>query len=173
MEQSSIRRIVYLGLLTGLAVGLHVFEALIPVPSDLLVPGFKLGLANIVSLYAILNFDLKDAIMIAILRTILGSLLAGTFMTITFFFSFSGGLASALIMGLAYRFWSKYFSLLGISLIGALTHNLAQLSVAALVIKSAGIFGYLPYMLFFALPTGVFVGLVTIQIQKRYSTSRR
>lgn len=173
MAYSSTRRIVYLGLTTGLALGLHIFEALIPMPTDLLVPGFKLGLANIVSLYVIMNFGTKDAVVVSILRTILGSLMSGTFLTVTFFFSFFGGLVSAIVMGILYKYGSKYFSMLGISLAGALTHNLTQLLVAAFVIQKMGIFGYLPYMLFFALPTGAFVGLVTAQVHKHYTLGQR
>jgi len=169
---SKTRRVVYLGLATGLAMALHIFEGLIPLPTDLIVPGFKLGLANIISLYVVVNFGTKDAVAISILRTTLGSLLGGTFMTPTFFFSFAGGLASALLMGLVYRYGSKFFSLLGISLIGAITHNVAQLMVASLIIETVSIFGYLPYMLFFALPTGAFVGLVTGQVVKYYSFQR-
>lgn len=169
MTHSNTRRVVYLGLTTGLALGLHIFEALIPLPTDLVVPGFKLGLANIVSLYVIMNFGTKDAVTVAILRTILGSLLSGTFMTVTFFFSFSGAIVSSLIMGFLYKYATKYFSMLGISLIGALTHNLAQLIVASFVIQTWGIFSYLPYMLVFALPTGAIVGLVTAQVHKHYA----
>ncbi|HHY14953.1 MAG TPA: Gx transporter family protein [Firmicutes bacterium] len=168
MAHSQTGRIVYLGLATGLALGLHIFEALIPLPTDLVVPGFKLGLANIVSLYVIMNFDIKDAVLVSILRTVLGSLLSGTFMTVTFFFSFSGGLVSALVMGLLYKYASRFFSILGISLAGALAHNLAQLTVAFYVVRAVGIFAYLPYMLFFALPTGFFVGLVTRQVHKHF-----
>ncbi len=171
MEQSNTRRIVYLGLLTGLALGLHLLENMLPLPTNITVPGFKLGLANIVSLYVILNFTIKDAVTITILRTVLASLAGGTFLSITFFFSFFGGIVSTLVMGLAQRYLGRFFSLLGISLIGAVIHNLTQLSIAAVVIESAGIFGYLPYMLFFALPTGAFVGLVTAQINKHYSAA--
>jgi heptaprenyl diphosphate synthase len=169
---SQTRRLVYLGLATGLAMALHIFEGLIPMPTDLIVPGFKLGLANIITLYVVVNFGIRDAVVVSILRTTLGSLLAGTFMTVTFFFSFAGGLASAIVMGLVYKFGSTFFSLLGISLVGAVTHNVAQLLVASVVIETVGIFAYLPYMLFFALPTGAFVGLVTGQVHKYYSFGR-
>ncbi|MDI9442452.1 MAG: Gx transporter family protein [Bacillota bacterium] len=172
MTNPRTNRIVYLGLATGMALGLHIFEAFIPMPTDLMVPGFKLGLANIVSLYVIMNFDLKDAVLVSILRTVLGSLLSGTFMTVTFFFSLAGGLVSALVMGIMYRYTSRYFSVVGISLAGAIMHNLAQLTVAYYVTRAAGIFAYLPYMLFFALPTGLFVGLVTKRIHKYMPVSR-
>lgn len=172
MAHSQTSRIIYLGLATGLALALHIFEAIIPMPTDLVVPGFKLGLANIVSLYVIMNFEVKDAVIVSIMRTVLGSLLSGTFMTVTFFFSFFGGLVSAVVMGVLYRYASKYFSILGISLAGAVVHNLAQLTVAFYVIRAAGIFAYLPYMLFFALPTGAFVGLVTRRVHTHFPVPR-
>ncbi|MGI6673624.1 MAG: Gx transporter family protein [Limnochordia bacterium] len=170
MQYSRTRRLVYLGLATGMAMALHIFEGLIPMPTDLIVPGFKLGLANIITLYVVTSFGTRDAIIVSILRTTLGSLLAGNFLTPTFFFSFAGGVASAIVMGLVYRYGGRHFSLLGISLLGAVTHNVAQLTVASLIIETVGIFAYLPYMLFFALPTGAFVGLVTAQVRKHYSS---
>lgn len=172
MAYSHTRRVVYLGLATGLALGLHIFEALIPLPTDVMVPGVKLGLANIVTLYVIMNFGTRDGIVISILRTLLGSLLSGTFMTPTFYFSFSGGLVSAIVMGLLYKYGSKYLSMMGISLVGALTHNLAQLTVAALMIEQSLILAYLPVMLFAALPTGAFVGLVTGKVNQHYAFRR-
>mgnify|MGYP000923685869 CR=1 FL=1 len=169
MAYSHTRRVVYLGLATGLALGLHIFEAMIPMPTDVMIPGVKLGLANIVTLYVIMNFGTKDGVVVSILRTLLGSLMSGTFMTPTFYFSFSGGLISAVVMGLLYRYASKYFSMIGISLVGALTHNLAQLGVAALMIEQNLMLMYLPVMLFAALPTGAFVGLVTGKVNRYFS----
>lgn len=169
MASSHTRRIVYLGLATGLALGLHIFEAMIPMPTEVMLPGVKLGLANIITLYVIMNFGTKDGIVVSILRTLLGSLMSGTFMTPTFYFSFSGGLLSAIVMGLLYKYGSKHFSMMGISLVGALTHNLAQLGVAALVIEQSLIVAYLPVMLFAALPTGAFVGVVTGRVNRYFS----
>ncbi|MDI9484189.1 MAG: Gx transporter family protein [Bacillota bacterium] len=169
MSFSHTRRVVYLGLATGLALGLHLFEAMIPMPTDIMVPGVKLGLANIVTLYVIMNFGTRDGIVISILRTLLGSLFSGTFMTPTFYFSFTGGVVSAIVMGLLYRFASKHLSMMGISLVGAVTHNVAQLSIAALMIEQELILLYLPVMLFAALPTGAFVGLVTGKVHKHFA----
>jgi heptaprenyl diphosphate synthase len=169
---SQTRRVVYLGLATGLALGLHIFEAMIPLPTDIMIPGVKLGLANIVTLYVIMNFGTRDGVGVSILRTLLGSLMSGTFMTPTFYFSFSGGLASAIIMGLLYKYGSRYFSMMGISLVGALTHNLSQLGVAALMIEQSLILMYLPVMLFAALPTGAFVGLITGRVNQYFSVRK-
>lgn len=168
MAMNKTRRTVYLGLMVGLALGLHIFEAMLPLPH--LFPGAKLGLANIVSLYVILNFGVKEAVLISLLRTVLGSLFAGTFLTITFFLSFTGGVASAIVMGLVYLLLKDHVSVIGISILGALTHNVAQILVAAYFVGTFGIIVYLPYLLVFALPTGFFVAVITQQMQ-RYTKS--
>ncbi len=162
MTGSNTQRMIHLSLMVGLAMGLHIFESFLPMPY--LFPGAKLGLANIVTLFVMVSFGVKAAILISVLRTILGSLLIGTLLNITFFLSFSGSLVSALIMGLAYVYLKNHLSLMGISILGALTHNLAQVAVAAYFIGTVGIFIYLPYLLIFALPTGFFVGIVTAQL---------
>jgi heptaprenyl diphosphate synthase len=169
VRHSKSQRVVYLGLMTGLAIGLHIFESFIPMPVP--VPGAKLGLANIISLYVIINFGLRDAVVVTVLRTVLGSLLSGTFMTIVFYFSFAGGLISTLLMGAVFCLFPKAFSVVGISLLGAVTHNLAQIAVASFVVESIYIALYLPYMLAFALPTGLFVGLTVQQLKRRYRPS--
>ncbi|NLN16228.1 MAG: Gx transporter family protein [Firmicutes bacterium] len=148
---------------------LHIFEAMLPLPY--LFPGAKLGLANIISLFVLLLFGFKDALLVSFLRTILGGLMSGTFLTITFWLSFSGGIASTLVMGACYRLAKGDIGTIGLSVVGALTHNLAQITVAALLIGNWGIFVYLPYLIFFALPTGFFVGLVTNQLERFQSGS--
>lgn len=169
MQNSPTHRLVRLALFVALAIMLHIFEAMLPLPY--LFPGAKLGLANIVSLLVLLLFGFKDALLVSFLRTILGGLLSGTFFTITFWLSFSGGMASALVMGACHRLAKGNMGTVGLSIIGALTHNLVQIVVAALMIGNWGIFVYLPYLIFFALPTGFFVGLLTNQLERFHSAN--
>ena len=152
------RRIVILGLFTAIAGVLHAVEAWLPLP--LPVPGAKLGLANIISLVTIHMYGWQAALTVAGLRVFLGSLLAGAFLGPAFIMGLSGALASSLAMAGVYQFGRKAFSLLGISLIGAVAHNLAQITAAALLVASFGVVWYLPYLLLFALPTGLITGLV-------------
>ena len=168
MAIAQTRKMIYLGLMVGLAMGLHVFEMMLPIPY--LFPGAKLGLANIITLFVVINFGVKEAIIVSFLRTVLTSLLIGTFFNITFFLSFSGAIVSALVMGLVYRVAKQHLSLVGISIIGALAHNIAQVAVASQIVGTYGIFVYLPHLLFFSLPTGLFVGMVTRQMNKHYQT---
>jgi len=164
MTDSKVRRMVYLGLMVAIAMALHIFESLIPLPTP--VPGAKLGLANIVTLYVIIRFGCKEAITVTVIRTTLGAMFGSGLFTPTFFLSFFGGLVSALLMSLVYGLWPTKFSIIGVSLLGALAHNVTQLAVASMMYEQLGFFYLLPYLLFFALPTGFFVGIVTQQMVK-------
>ncbi|MBS3872982.1 MAG: Gx transporter family protein [Firmicutes bacterium] len=148
-------------LLVAGAAALHVVEAALPNPFYLLLgPGAKLGLANIVTLAVVLAYGTKQATIIAALRALLGGLLGGTFLTFGFFLSFAGAVTSALAMGYVRRLGGARVSAIGLSMLGAVTHNVTQLLVAALLVNHFGLMVHLPYLLFFAVPTGYFVGLV-------------
>lgn len=153
------RRIVIIGLLVALGLIMHFVESMIPMTA--IVPGAKLGLANIVSLLGLILFGFQGGFQILILRILLGALLAGTFMTINFYLSLSGGIISFMAMYLVYRYLRRRFSLVGISVIGAAFHNLGQIIIAYFLIDNPGIFYYLPYLILLAVPTGIGVGLVT------------
>lgn len=153
------KKIVLISLLISLGLVLHLVESFFPL--NIVIPGAKLGLANIVSIIAIYLFGFSAAFQIIIFRVILGSLLAGTFMTINFYLSFSGAILSFFLMYFAYYFFKDYLSLIGISIIGAVAHNTAQITVAYFIISNIGIFYYLPFLILLALPTGIGVGLVS------------
>ncbi len=154
------KRMVLLALLVAIASVLHVVESWIPLP--LPVPGIKLGLANIVSLAVISMFGWRDAIYVAVLRVFLAALFGGVFLGPAFAMSISGALGSTVAMALVYQYWHPNFSLVGISIIGAVIHNMVQIAVAALLVSSATLLWYLPYLILFALPTGLATGITTI-----------
>lgn len=156
---SRTKKVVLISLLISLGLVLHLVESFLPMAW--IVPGAKLGLANIVSLIAISFFSFSAAFQVVIFRIILASLLAGTFMTINFYLSFSGGILSFILMYLAYYFLKDYLSLIGISIIGAVAHNIAQIITAYFIIANKGIFYYLPFLMILAIPTGFGVGLVS------------
>lgn len=147
-----------IAIMVSLASVLHAVEALIPVPY--VVPGAKLGLANVVALYAVATLGLREALAISFLRTLLGSLITGTFLNTGYYIGTAGALASTLMMSLVWMLFHGHVSVVGVSVIGAVTHNLAQLLTAVLLLRTTGVLFYLPYLLLFAIPTGVFVGFV-------------
>jgi heptaprenyl diphosphate synthase len=161
-------RLVYLAVLVAMAMALHAVEGMLPLPH--LVPGARLGLANIMALYAVTAFGLGPAVAVSVLRTFLGSLITGTFLTFAFFLSFSGALLSTIVMWAIFTAARGKVSLVGVSIAGAVIHNLTQLGMAAYLLRQWAILVYLPYLLLFAVPTGMFVGMVTGRL--RAATAR-
>jgi len=153
----STRRLVFLSLLVALGTVLHVMEGLLPVP--LPMPGVKLGLANIVTLFALYLYGLRAGLAVATARVFLGSLIGGVFLSPGFLLALSGAVASTLIMALLLKHTSC-FSVIGISMAGAVGHNLGQLLTASLILQSRSVFYYLPVLLLAGIPTGLFTGYI-------------
>lgn len=156
MRKDDIRKLTSLAMFISAALILHVVEAMIPLPFP--VPGIKLGLANIVTLLAIIFFDFKDVLVIVLLRCFMGSVFGGSISG--FLFSISGGILSAFVMWFFYRKLSKYFSLVGISTAGAVVHNIGQLFMAGIIISDFRIYLYLPVLMTASVCTGIFIGIV-------------
>jgi heptaprenyl diphosphate synthase len=158
------RRMVFLSLLVALGTALHVVEGMILAP--LPIPGVKLGLANIVTLFALSLYGLKEGMTVAVLRVLVGSLLGGLFLSPGFFLALSGAILSTLVMAFLLRS-TTCFSLVGISIAGAVGHNIGQLLAASVILQSRSVFYYLPYLLLAAFPTGLFTGLFLKSLLKR------
>lgn len=150
-------------LLVTMASILHIIEGLLPA---LPIPGARLGLANIITLTTIISFGYADALSVAIGRSLLGALFGPGLISVGFAMSLAGGLLSWAIMALAHRFGKELFSIIGLSLMGAVSHNIAQIIVASFVIEDINIFLLFPMLMIFAVPTGIMVGLVSRYLTK-------
>lgn len=148
------KKMVVLGLLVSQALVLHIIERMIPVPVP--VPGIKLGLANAISLMAIIIFGPKEAFVVVGMRTLLGSVFGGG--VSSFIYSLIGGLISTIAMAIMYKRFRNLFSLPAISIVGAVFHNVGQILVASLIVQNAKLFYYLPVLLISAVITGLFIG---------------
>ncbi len=150
-------RLIYLSLLVSSGIVLNIIETLIPLPIH--IPGAKLGLANIITLLALVLYGFKDGLIVSILRCLISALITGSLSSLMY--SLSGAILSLLIMSFTYYYMGQTFSLVGISIIGAQAHILAQISVASIILRNSGIFLYLPFLMLISLFTGYFVGLVS------------
>lgn len=157
---SKSARVTYIGIMVGLAIVLQLVEGLIPYP----VLGVKLGLANIVSLIALIYFGFRDALLVVVLRTFMASFLSGRLSS--FLYSGAGAFLSILVMGFVYWQFRKYYSVHGISILGAIAHNVGQIFVASFLISSKGVFSYLPILLVSGVVTGYFIGLTVSLLEK-------
>jgi len=115
-----------IALLSAYALALHGFESLLPTP----IPWLRLGLANIITLITLFLYGIRAAIMVTLIRVILSSIFTGTFLGPAFILSLGGGVASTLAMGSVLSIAPRLFSTIGLSLIGALFHNITQLFLA-------------------------------------------
>lgn len=158
------RRLVFLALLVALGTALHLVEGMLLVPVP--VPGVKLGLANIATLLALYLFGIRGGLTVALLRVLLGSLLGGIFLSPGFLLALSGAVASTLVMALLLKY-SDCFSPIGISMAGAVGHNLGQLLAASALLWNAAVFYYLPFLLIAAIPTGIITGYALKSVLER------
>jgi heptaprenyl diphosphate synthase len=153
-------KLIFLSLLVSVGLALSVLESVIPLP--IAIPGARLGLSNMVVLVTLIVFGFKDGIKVAALKSTVLMLVTGS--VSSFIYSISGAVLSCIAMYFFYKLFPKLFSLIGISIIGAATHNFAQVSVAALMLSNLRIYSYLPVLLLISLFTGYFVGLSSIYI---------
>jgi heptaprenyl diphosphate synthase len=153
-SSGSSRKLIITGLLGALALGVHAAEAQIP----LLFPGVKPGFANAVSLGALVLLGWKSAFSITLLRVFVSFLLGGNLFA--FACSLGGGLASLGVTAYLYRYVRHALSLPGISILGALTHNAAQIIVVAFLMHTGKVFLYLPILIFTGVLSGLCVGIL-------------
>lgn len=156
-------KITYLSLLVSLGVVLHVVENWFGIFS--VIPGARLGLANVVALVALEMFGAQEGVLVAALRSLIGGLLSGTFPGVGFFMGFLGAVSGVVAMGGLLKWRIQIFSLIGISIIGAMVNNMTQLLVFYVVVGHVSVFMYLPYLMFFAVLAGFVVGLLALILQ--------
>lgn len=158
----SSRRLARYALLTALAMALSWLESLVPL-AGVVPPGVKLGLTNLVVIFALYRMSLRDAAAISLVRVVLVAFTFGN--SYSFAYSLAGAALSLAVMALLKR--SGKFSLLGISVAGAVSHNIAQVLVAMAVLETARLAWYLPVLLVSGIAAGVCVGAAGALIVKR------
>ena len=151
------KKMVFLGLMVGYSLILYILEACIPNPFIVFFPGAKLGLTNIITLVSLLIFGFKETFIIVTVRVILSSIFAGPMSYLLF--SIGGAYLSLIVMFLVNKI--KGFSVIGVSIAGAIAHNIGQLLVASILVENFLMITYLPFMLATSLVTGLFVGIVS------------
>ena len=151
------KHIALCAVLTALALGMSTLENLFPVSLVVPLPGVKLGLANIVTVFALYELGAAPALVILLARCGLGSLFAGNVSALLF--SLLGGLTAMLVMiGLKH---CRRLSIYGVSIGGAAAHNLGQMAAAVITLGSTMVLGYLPFLLAVSLVTGTLTGFAS------------
>lgn len=150
------RKIVYLAVLTAVALILHLVESWLP-PILVFAPGTKVGLANAAALFTLIVFGAPAAFFVTVARCLLAALFSGNLFGLVY--SLSGGLAALAVMSLFWYFVYPKISLVSVSILGAVAHNITQLLVAGLLVGQIKIFYLLPFNIIASFAAGIVIGL--------------
>ena len=155
-------RITRLALLTAIALTIFLVEAQLPALTA--IPGIKLGLANIVTVYAVFDLGPGDALLVLSGRVFLGAVFSGQMMTLIY--SAAGGVLSWCVLCLLRKPLTREQIWLA-SPVAAVFHNLGQLLAAAAVMRTWAVMAYLPYLIIAAVLAGLFTGAAAQALIKR------
>jgi len=160
-ERQAAKSAALYGLLIALAFIFSYVEAMIPIPVP--VPGVKLGLANLVNVVGLYTVGTVGTAAVSLVRIVLVGFTFGN--TFSMLYGLAGGIASLAVMILMKR--SGWFGKVGVSITGGIFHNIGQLSVAAFVTRTAGVFSYLPVLLAAGVITGASIGMLGGMVTER------
>ncbi|MBQ3495256.1 MAG: Gx transporter family protein [Clostridia bacterium] len=156
------KKLTTLAILTALAMILSFVESLVPpiVP----IPGIKIGLCNVAILFVLYKLGVKEACLVSIIRVVLVSMLFGNFQSMLF--SLAGAALSLTAMALLKKV--PRFSLIGVSVAGAVSHNIGQIIMACIIMETNVIIYYLPFLLISGIVTGIVIGIVGALLLNRF-----
>ena len=156
-----LKSLTALSMLVATALILSFVESQIPpiVP----IPGVKLGLANIVTLFALYKLGAPSALTVAVVRVSLSSLLFGS--VSSFAYAMGGALLSFAVMLLLKKL--GWFATFTVSIAGAVAHNIAQICVSMLILQTEVVIYYLPALLISGIITGAVIGIIGAVLLKK------
>lgn len=158
-------RLAMMGLFTALAMIFGYIEALLPISVG--IPGVKLGIANIVIVFALYRLKPTEVFLINIVRIVLVGFMFGNLSMMIY--SLAGGILSLSVMILLKK--SNQFSIYGVSIAGGVFHNVGQLTVAILVLETSSLIYYAPVLLLSGMITGFVIAVTAKEVLKRIGNS--
>lgn len=155
------KKLAFMALLTAMALTIFVLEAQIPAPVP--IPGVKLGLANIITLTAMVLMGRKEAGIVLAMRILMGAMFAGS--PASLLYSAAGGILAYIAMCLLVGVISQERLWLT-SAISAVCHNAGQLLACVLIVKTPGVLVYAPALMASGIITGLFTGFAAMYLIK-------
>jgi len=156
------KKLTEIALLATIALIIFVVELRIPNPIP--IPGVKLGLANIITVYAVYHYRAREVLPLVLTRIVLGAIFGGNLMALMY--SLAGGLLCLTGMLLLRKAISEKYIWI-CSILGAVLHNIGQISVAIVITGTPAIIAYLPFLLVSGCIAGAFTGMCAQFVIKR------
>ncbi len=162
-----MKKITLLAMLVAVSILMQLIESFFPL--GLLIPGYKIGLANIASLFALYAFDVKSMVMVTFLRVFLASLATGTLFSIPFLLSISGCTLACLAMALAKK--SGWFTIYGVSVAGAASHTFGQVLAIGFLYQQSLFQVLLPVLIALSVLSGLCIAYLAQILLQRLARS--
>lgn len=153
--------ITVISILTSISVVISIIESYFTFIGNI-IPGLKIGLANIVVLFALYKYNFKVASIVSLIRVLIVALIRTGF-GINFLFSLVGAIFSVVVMAIVRK---TKLSIIGVSLLGSIFHSIGQILVGIMVLDNYNVIYYLPYLLLFSIPTGILIGIIAKRMIK-------
>ena len=154
------KKVILISLFVSVALIVSLLEYYIPIP----IPNVRLGLSNIITINSILLFGFKETFFISFLKAILLVIILGN--PISFIYNFSAGFTSIVTMYILNRFCSKYLSLIGISVLGSVSHVMVQILVSMVLLNTRTLINFIPFLGIIGVFTGILVGIISNYMYK-------
>ena len=155
------KKLTVMAMTTAVAMILSFVES--QIPAFVAVPGVKIGLANIAVVFALYRLGWKEAVAISLVRVVLVSMLFGSIASL--FYSLAGAVLSLTGMGLLKK--TGKFTEMMISVTGGILHNIGQIGMACLILETAALRYYLPFLLISGIIAGIVVGILSAVLVQR------
>lgn len=155
------RIVVHMGMLIALAMVLSFIES--QIPAFIAVPGMKLGLANIAVVFALYSLGFREALGISLIRVLLSAILFGS--AVSGLYSAAGAILS--LIGMALLKKTGFFGTVGVSVSGAVLHNLGQIGIACFIMRTQALVYYLPFLILSAVVAGIVIGIIAAVLVER------
>lgn len=161
------KKTAYLGVMLALALICSYVEALIPIPIG--IPGIKLGLANIVIVFALYSMGIKEAFALSVMRVTISGFMFGNVIAIAY--AMTGGLLSLLVMYLLKK--TDKLSCISVSIAGGIFHNIGQMIIATILVDNYYVLYYVPVLMIAGFITGACIGIVAQEVFIRIGKQMR
>lgn len=153
-----LKKSIRLSMFLAIMIVLSLLESLIPIS---FIPGFKIGLCNIIILIILYIYSYKDAMYVSILRIFIISVFRTGLFSTYFFFSLGGTILSIIMMNI---FKKTKLSMIGVSIVGSIFHGIGQILVGIIILHNIHLLYYLPYLIILSIITGMIIGIISKNI---------
>lgn len=155
-----VKKTIFISIFVSLALVVSLLESYIPIP----VPNVRLGLSNVILINALLFFGFFDTFFISLLKSLLLVLILGN--PISFIYNFSAGLVSIIVMYFVNKYLKRFFSLVGISVLGSIFYIITQISISAIILRTFSLYNFVAILEIVGIFTGIIVGIVANYLYK-------